>query len=145
MSQNQTQLHHDKYDKNSKNMRLDAVIQDISSILAKKVSDIKKGKDLEKAIGVLAQDGLYAFYVFCLSKTWNKGNESLWKDVVEPSIKSLVRYIPPYQEKTLDENFFKELASSLHNLLFLRELIQKLLVYTRYHLKAMSAVEGENG
>jgi hypothetical protein len=117
---------------------LDVVIQQASHSLALCVNNNGKNNEIEKATGVLAQDGLYAFYVFCKSK-------SLWEQIVEPNIGKLIKCIPQKTSEKLDQSFFEELASSLHDMLFFKEVIEQLLVYTRYHLKAMDEKGDQNG
>ncbi len=152
MIQDQKQLPKTDADNKAKAVRLDAVIQQISFELAKAVSkDKKKVNDLEKATGVLAQDGVYAFYVFCESKKYTvskEKKESLWKEVIGKTIQeefqNTTLSLPQLEiGSEINESYFKKLANNLYDMLFVKDIFDKILVYTRYHLKAMGAVEGE--
>ncbi|HCL00525.1 MAG TPA: hypothetical protein DHW42_10540 [Candidatus Marinimicrobia bacterium] len=106
-------------------MRLDAKINEASYTLAVK---LKGNKDFEKAIGVLANDGVYAFYVFCKCKNiWDKFSNVLldMKDFL------------PEKPDILDQKYMQNLSANLSDLLFVKEILEKMLTYTRYHLKAM--------
>jgi len=110
---------------------LDSTISEISFKLANSIKDDKKKKsNLEKAFGILASDGVYAFYVFCKSK-------NIWDDL-NKHIEELHPFFPAYNNG-FSEEFFKKLAQNLPDLLFFKDILERILTYTRYHLKALEA------
>lgn len=95
---------------------------------------------IDKALGVLVNDGVYAYYVFCCSQ---KGKEKgiFIKKVIEKIEEKddLKNYFSNNQTQTNDEhveNFFRTLSSDLHKLLFFRDILEQALIYARYHAKA---------
>ncbi|MDD3050299.1 MAG: hypothetical protein PHR06_04065 [Candidatus Cloacimonetes bacterium] len=101
---------------------LDAAINKASFSLAGKIE-----KEIEKAMGILANDGVYAFVIFCEYK-------GIW-ETFKKSINELDSLFP----KSL-QGFDKSKLESddyiLSDLLFVKEILEKMLTYTRYHLKA---------
>ncbi|NLC93570.1 MAG: hypothetical protein GX677_08940, partial [Treponema sp.] len=81
---------------------------------------------VEKALGVLNNDGVYAYYVFCLSKDDNEKNYT--KIFINIPISSLKEFLPSYSNPDAEE-FFQELSKNLHDLLFFREMLEKALIY----------------
>jgi len=109
---------------------LDATISEISFKLADSIkADKKKKSNLEKAFGVLASDGVYAFYVFCKSK-------EIW-DKIENQLKPIKKYIFCDDSEMIDQKYFEKISGDLHTLLFVKEVLENILTYTRYHLKAL--------
>lgn len=115
---------------------------------------------IDKALGVLVNDGVYAYYVFCKAKSENKDKAKETKktkedifvnDIVNEikKVESLKEYfIYEKQEndsKTEDENelFFRNLSSDLHKLLFFRDILERALIYARYHAKALTGGSNE--
>ncbi|RMA97949.1 hypothetical protein [Hydrogenothermus marinus] len=110
---------------------LDAKINEVGY---KIVEEIKtKGKDktkykneIDKALSVLANDGVYAYWVYCKSKEID--------DVFIKKIEELMKIMDiDYDDK---EKFFEELSKDLHKLLFFKEILERTLIYARYHAKA---------
>ena len=111
---------------------LDAAINKASYDLANKID--KKENEIEKAMGILANDGVYAFVVFCESKgIWNKFKES---------IKDLESFFPENLQN-FDKSKLESDKYSLSDLLFVKEIFGKMLTYTRYHLKAKGDNNGK--
>lgn len=104
---------------------LDAAINKASFTLAGKID--KKKNEIEKAMGVLANDGVYAFVVFCEYK-------KIW-ETFKNSIKELDSLFPKGL-KDFDTSKLESDNYSLSELLFVKEIFEELLTYTRYHLKA---------
>lgn len=94
---------------------------------------------IDKALGVLANDGVYAYYVFCCSQK-GKEKEIFIKKVIEKIEEKddLKNYFSNNQTQTNNriENFFRTLSSDLHKLLFFRDILEQALIYARYHAKA---------
>lgn len=111
---------------------LDAAINCASFSLAEK-TDKRLKNEIEKAMGILANDGVYAFVIFCeYKKIWDK-----FKD----SIKELDSYLPN-DLRNFDKNKLESDSYSLTDLLFVKEILEKMLTYTRYHLKAKGEGNG---
>lgn len=103
---------------------LDAAINKASFTLAGKID--KKKNEIEKAMGILANDGVYAFVVFCeYKKIWG---------TFKKSIKELDSLFPKGL-KDFDKLKLESDNYSLSELLFVKEIFEKMLTYTRYHLK----------
>ncbi|MGC9365335.1 MAG: hypothetical protein ACP5FZ_12310 [Fidelibacterota bacterium] len=108
-------------------MNLDAIINEVSYSLAEKLNN--KKKELENSLGVLASDGVYAFYVFCKRK-------KIW-DIIEQQLGPLKKYISCLDSEGIDQKYFERISGNLQTLLFVKEVMEKTLNYARYHLKAM--------
>jgi hypothetical protein len=120
---------------------LDALINKTGYKIVEKIKEKGNGKtkyknELEKALGVLANDGVYAYYIYVKSKKV--------EDVFLNEIKSLTKFVSSdNKEQNPDQNFFESLSKNLNNLLFFREVLEKILIYARYHEKAMGEKENE--
>jgi hypothetical protein len=94
----------------------------------------KKAKNLfillNKSLGVLQEDGVFAFYVYLKSeKDEDKKNEK----IEEQTIKLLNGTIDQ-QLDTLEK--IKSLATDINTLLLAKSLIEKTLIYARYQAKS---------
>jgi len=101
-------------------------------------SDAKKAESLiTKALGVLQEQGLYAFTLFCESRgsTEEKGAEKI-KEITTELLKelSLINNDDLLEEIRKDNG----LASRLDNLLLAIQVLEKSLIYARYHAKAFA-------
>jgi len=109
---------------------LDAVINkvgfEIVEAIKNKNNDKKYKNYIDKVLGVLSNDGVYAYWVYCKA---NKIN-----DVFIDKIGKLKNII---NNKDEDEEFFQNLSNDLNQLLFFKQLLEKALIYARYHAKAM--------
>jgi len=102
------------------------IVEDIK----KKENEITKYKDkIEKSLGVLANDGVYAYYVYVKSKKVD--------DIFLNKLKPLIEYCDTPLQGNNWQQFFEELSKDLPSLLFFREILEKILIYARYHAKAM--------
>ena len=121
---------------------LDAMINrigfEIVEEIKKKEKDQTKYKnEIDKVLGVLSNDGVYAYYVYVNSKKI--------EDVFLEKIKAILEYIDirDTNENSINElnqEFFETLSENLSDLLFFREILEKILIYARYHAKAMGEV-----
>ncbi|WP_028992364.1 hypothetical protein [Thermoanaerobacter thermocopriae] len=105
------------------------------------VNSSQKDKEIlrfiDKALGVLSNDGVYAYYVFCLSKD-KKGDKKYSEIFVEKPIETLKPFLQSkYNVINKAEDFFQELSKDIYELLFYKESLEKALIYARYHAKAM--------
>jgi CRISPR/Cas system CMR-associated protein Cmr5 small subunit len=132
---------------------LDAVINKLGYGIVeeiKKISDekIRSGllRHIEKSLGVLVNDGVYAYYVFSKSKSKDKDNNSTYY-YSNIFIKTPVETLSCFMNlnfNTDDNNqddsyevFFQNLSQDLHKLLFFKDLLEQALIYARYHAKAL--------
>ncbi|NSW90416.1 MAG: hypothetical protein HPY74_07025 [Firmicutes bacterium] len=92
---------------------------------------------VDKALGVLTNDGVYAYYVFCLSKDKEDNKNKYSKIFIENPVNIIKSFLPSNYKNLKDEQFFQELSKNLHDLLFFRDLLEKALIYARYHLKTL--------
>jgi hypothetical protein len=92
----------------------------------KQEKDKQYSNEIDKVLGILANDGVYAYWVYCKSKEIT--------DVFIDEIRGLKEL---FRKNEDDEEFFQNLSSNLHDLLFFKELLEKALTYARYHAKAI--------
>ena len=112
---------------------LDALINKIGYQIVEKIKSVsdktKYKNEIDKALGVLSNDGVYAYYVYVKSKKID--------DIFLNEIKPVGAYCnTPLQDDNWQE-FFQNLSEDLPGLLFFREILEKILIYARYHAKAM--------
>lgn len=84
---------------------------------------------ITKSLGVLQEDGVYAFFLWCASKADAIRTQafSFLKD------RGLLTDTDGDDVLTVVRDGFRE---NLDNLLFAKELLERTLVYARYHAKA---------
>jgi len=104
-------------------------------------SDAKKAESLlTKALGVLQEQGLYAFALFCESRGSAESNGA--KKITEITTKLLneLNLISNTNNTDLLEEIRKDngLASRLEDLILAIQMLEKSLIYARYHAKALS-------
>lgn len=131
-----------------------------------------EAKDLERlttnALGVLQEQGLYAFFLYLLSKSGNEaGEDKLETDEVascvimaqlfcllnKPELKHLnASLVNGWNEKPAQINKNKkkilqhvsgQIGGDLRRLLMVKTLFEKALIYTRYGAKAMASSVAE--
>ena len=115
---------------------LDAMINKIGFEIVKEIKKEGKKKtkyknEIDKALGVLSNDGVYAYYVYVKSK---KDMEHVFLNKLTDMLQ-FVHLKNSYTE--LNQSFFEELSDDLNSLLFFREILEKILIYARYHARAM--------
>lgn len=145
------------------NLNIDSFVNLLGYNINEKCKNDEQRRFIDKALGVLVNDGVYAYYVFCKAKSKDnkkKDDEEMEK---EDSIEDIfVRYVVDEINKTnglneyfkneliknnkgLDyEQFFQNLSNDLRKLLFFRDILEKALIYARYHAKAAKK-GGSNG
>jgi len=89
---------------------------------------------IDKALGVLSSNGVYAYYVFIISQ-----KEKEAKEIFLDSLKELFKAAKNKEnyEKSNPQKYFLDVSSNLYRLLFLKQLLEKTLIYARYHAKAL--------
>ena len=118
---------------------IDSKISEVSYEIAKAINEKpKKDKskyknEVDKALGVLVNDGVYAYYVYVKYK----GVDDILLEKLEPLLQFVKVEENEGQENALNEEYLEKLSKDLNNLLFFRDLVERVLVYVRYHLKAM--------
>ena len=124
-------------------MNLDALINkvgfEIVEEIKKKEKDKTKYKNyIDKALGVLANDGVYAYWVYCkankITDVFINKLEELSNQI---SLKENGREIKLIFNDKPSEKFFHTLSQDINKLLFFKEMVEKALIYARYHAKAM--------
>ncbi len=86
---------------------------------------------IDKALGVLSNNGVYAYYVYIVSQKSKEATE-LFLDSLKDIFDILEDYDPSNKE-----SYFQNISKDLHKLLFLKQLLEKTLIYARYHAKAL--------
>lgn len=107
------------------------------------VTDVKEaGQDsadtlITKALGVLQEQGLYALVLFCDSHKEEKGTGEIKNNIF--NLLKEQKLITNTSSADLTAELIKEngLLSNLDELFFAIFLIEKTLVYARYHAKAL--------
>jgi len=107
--------------------------------ILEKIKDADKNKIeniITKSLGVLQEDGVYAFFIYLkASKDKNIANA-----IVEESIDLLKQCDGLLDKNTNSDNILQSLLGLMSNIdkLFLaKELLERTLVYARYHAKAL--------
>ena len=150
---------------------LDAIINEMGFEIVQIIDE----NMINKILGVLANDGVYAMWVYCLNKLNEKEHIGFLKQMAklpikvkdendneyelkEEEIKEYIKILDEIEELKNDktkkeelkqkqvekqkkfieyENFFQNLSSDIHQLLFFKDMVEKALIYARYHAKAM--------
>ena len=100
--------------------------------------DAKKAETLiTKALGVLQEQGLYAFVLFCVSRG---SAEKAGSEKIKEITRELLNKLRLIEDDDLLEAIRKEdgLASRLDDLVLATQVLEKSLIYARYHAKALS-------
>lgn len=117
---------------------LDARINNFSYEMVDELKEELKNELLsliDKALGVLSNDGVYGYYVYCKSKKKEVIFKKFIKDMVD-EFKNVV-LIKDERNGVDYNNFFIQLSEDLRSLLFFKDIIEKILIYARYHAKAL--------
>ena len=117
-------------------------IQNIDMICAKygsKIARIDKLSEplVNKSLGVLQEDGVYSFFLFLAAQAKGKQNtpaDCIQKDIFD-LLKVFFQSIKDSREDILSI-VRNNLAEDLNNLFLARDIIERTMVYARYHLKA---------
>jgi predicted MPP superfamily phosphohydrolase len=85
--------------------------------------------EINKLLGILANDGVYAMWVYAKSQKDIKEEDLFGK------LKEILKIV---SELTNDnyESYFQKVSEDLTKLLFLKQLLEKTLIYARYHARA---------
>lgn len=116
----------------------------------KEDADKKIKNVVENSLGVLQEDGIYAFYVYLFSegaqneknnsyviakRTWNflkeGDNDEFGMDFVEKD----------FNKNRVYKDLENKVLNDLDRTFFVKEILENILVYGRYHAKALKGLE----
>jgi hypothetical protein len=114
-----------------------------------KSSDKNKVESLiTKALGILQENGVYAFALYLKTKSGNKGVEEITASEI---LQNLCELLESDRVKLLEGDcgeflslIRQRLANNLDKLLLVKELLERTLVYARYHVKALEKNTSES-
>jgi len=126
-------------------INLDQICAEYGYRFAEKVSkadgfDAKKAEILiTKALGVLQEQGLYAFALFCKSRT---SGERTGAEEIETLAKDLLKELNLINDGDFLDELRKDdgLLTRLDYLMLAIQMLEKSLIYARFHAKAMKEV-----
>ncbi|MFQ6089406.1 MAG: hypothetical protein ACE5K0_10960 [Candidatus Methanofastidiosia archaeon] len=87
---------------------------------------------IQKSLGVLQEDGVFAFYLFI--ESLKKKDEKHLAEKISTEIGNFLSDMNLIGNWSLDA--FKSLGSNLNDLFLAKTLIEKTLIYALYHAKA---------
>jgi len=114
-------------------MNLESNIESKIYKLSSGLSETIDVNDINKLLGILASDGVYAIWVYANDK-FKKDQQKMNK--IKDVIKKLNNFVSDNRNEDIDDKYFQNLAQDLNKLLFMKELLEKVLIYARYHAKA---------
>ena len=98
---------------------------------------------ITKALGVLQEDGVYAFALYSKSKSGNENTEKRTASTIYDKACKLLKHdkisLLPGNCNALLIGIRDNLSSDLDNLFLAKELLERTLVYARYHAKALDS------
>jgi len=100
--------------------------------LWKNKKDGKPETHITKSLGVLQEDGLYAFFLYQLK-------EDSFGIIVQKHCNCFLRSSSiSLITQEIEDNLqaVRDLTGNLSNMMLAKSLLEKILIYTRYHLKA---------
>ncbi len=115
---------------------VDMICADYGSKIAAKI-DKSDESLVNKSLGVLQEEGVYAFFLFLAAQ--DKGKKSTSAYCIQTEIFDLLKVF--FQSiKNSQEDILSiarnNLAEDLNDLFLSRDIIERTMVYARYHLKA---------
>ena len=119
---------------------LNSLVSSLSYKLVEEISKLEKNKKkkalnlIDKALGVLVSNGVYAYYVYIISQKDDDFNR-IFLDVFE-EIFNKIKNEQNYSSQNR-QNYFENITKNISKLLFLKQLLEKTLIYARYHARAM--------
>ncbi len=126
---------------------LDSRINEYSYKMVKELNDRKVNLvEIDKALGVLCNDGVYGYYVYCKSRADGKNDEKIKSPMFSQFISNIVKEfddivcsgkeIKSFKSLYEYDKYFSDLSKNIHKLLFFKDILEKILTYARYHAKA---------
>lgn len=140
------------------------------NMLGYDIASIINENEINKLLGVLSNDGVYAHWVYACNKLDMKKNMEFWfqllfkEEVKKLFLKNVSSDLENLSKETLllvlkdtkghqdnqkkiksfqtwhgemSKKFFHKLSENLNELMFFREILEKVLIYARYHAKAL--------
>ncbi len=89
---------------------------------------------LTNALGVLQEDGVYAFFLFLKREGLL---DNIWQVCAGLLRQKAVGEMLPAADKKSDEDLLIEMTENLDHLLLAKDLLQRTLIYARYGLRAL--------
>jgi len=89
-------------------------------------------KLIQKALGVLQEDGVFAYAIYLESE-----NEDTFEHISDKTIE-LINTVDILEEESENDlkKIIHEIAENLDDLLLTKDLIERMLIYSRYHAKS---------
>lgn len=102
--------------------------------LSFELSEAIDKNNLQKLLGVLESDGVYAMWVYAMDK-FKKTTEE--KEKIKKIIKDINKFVKvSATNDDIDQQYFQQLAQDLEKLLFMKDLLERVFIYALYHAKA---------
>lgn len=128
----------------SKHPNIEALCAKYGSEIVKKRGEKKEPKKLEtvtrNALGVMREEGLFAFYLY-LQYRWKEGGKIVWPQIAalwqNKGIGPLVSSPSVNREQVI------ALTGNLNDLLLAREVTERALIYALYGLRAENSKKGK--
>ncbi len=89
---------------------------------------------ITKCLGVVQENGIYAFFLFLAYRQDEKGAPEAKSQALNLLRHAEVNLLPPGND---DFQAVQQLTNNLNNLLLARQLLEQTLIYARYHAKAL--------
>jgi hypothetical protein len=93
-------------------------------------------REINKALGVLIEDGPFAYSIWLESKLESK-NENPHKLMITKSLEILKTGISLTTKSNLREAILTDISSDLNKLFLTKQVLERMLVYARYRAKAI--------
>ncbi|WP_028949860.1 type III-B CRISPR module-associated protein Cmr5 [Sulfurihydrogenibium subterraneum] len=121
------------------NLNIESLIAKVSYELVSEIQNSQNKKKLknliDKALGVLNNNGVYAYYVYIISQNGKDNKEP--EKIFLNKLKDLFKILDISFDENNKQQYFQNISNDLHKLLFLKQLLEKTLIYARYHAKAL--------
>jgi hypothetical protein len=112
-------------------MNLESKIYELSFEL----SEVIDKNDLQKLLGVLSNDGVYAMWVYAMDKLKEEAKKTKITDLII-KLDYFIKVKKESDNNKIHSQYFQNLAQDLNKLLFMKELLEKVFIYALYHAKA---------
>ncbi len=87
--------------------------------------------EINKLLGILANNGVYAMWV------WAKSQKDINEEKLFNKLLNVMKFVNEKKNEKKFEDYFQKISQEIHKLLFLKQLLEKTLIYARYHAKAL--------
>jgi len=118
------------------------IMNNLESIINKVAFDIVNNKilgknEVNKLLGILSNDGVYAMWVYA------KAEKNINEKELMKQINLIFNIVDQDKMNSNSENFLKNLeyfqnfTEDLNKLLFMKDILEKVFIYARYHANAI--------